>query len=476
MKGTNIGSASHEILMTHTSTAAPNNRAPPSRLMQLAERVRRDLSSAWNEGLDIMVQMVAQELCRRSKLYEGEHGRTMRVLAEEAVGYLDPTFEIGVILTDKWRSWLNALVIEASEVDWALEMESRKPPDMNENDVMSLMGMGSTRGDKGQRRNDDQRDRREERDRSRQRARRDRDHEGHHRHEHGEHEDQYRCEPPWRRRSPSVTFTTSTRGAPATSSTPPAATTALTMSRHTWRCLLGMQDEGPGGNDSEAMDRPIDEIQSQNILATVEDLTAAERLAFLGSLTRFLMEISHQVNQLMLTGASTASEDPEEGAVLMQTSLRKADQARVLFGTIQRSLEGVTKHKCQKARTLHHRVQSRYINMPSSLIPTEAEELMAVLVVFAEENHADCGEVPTDEDFDWTRTWWNQMIHALEPLDEKLENGLTRGDGPSIPTASCAIDLDTPPPEPSNSTILAGGIRRGQGSRGQRDPCNGRGL
>ena len=90
-----------------------------------------------------------------------------------------------------------------------------------------------------------------------------------------------------------------------------------------------MQQDNPGTQEDEYLDRPMDAISSQNILATVETLTPSERAALLGSFLRFMLELAQQVNEIFVTGhSSPAADDGTTGLMLMQQGLALESKLR----------------------------------------------------------------------------------------------------------------------------------------------------
>ena len=68
-------------------------------IQQIVYRVARDLGCAWEEGMETMVRMVAQEVLRLSRVYQGHQGAALATAAAACAAYRDPVFELGIALT-----------------------------------------------------------------------------------------------------------------------------------------------------------------------------------------------------------------------------------------------------------------------------------------------------------------------------------------------------------------------------------------
>ena len=238
---------------------------PVLNAQDLVTRVVEDLGRAWEAGMELTVQMLAQEIQRMAPMYTGNQARVLQLAAEGCRGYVVEGFQVGIVLSPRWSMWINALITDSGN---ALEVGSTAGDFMEETDVSSLMGKDNPhpwrdesrpRG-KGGRAGEGSRGR----DRSRSRERSDtREDEG----ADNKEEDRYRNIPPWATSSSVTPRTrTSARGAYSTTARrldpSRGAITAAALNRHTWRCLLGMQEDNAGTQEDEYLDRPVDAIAS----------------------------------------------------------------------------------------------------------------------------------------------------------------------------------------------------------------------
>ena len=194
-----------------------------------------------------------------------------------------------------------------------------------------------------------------------------------------------------------------------------------------------MQEDNPGTQEDEYLDRPVDAIASQNILATVETLTAAERVAFLGSFLRFMLELAQQVNEIFVTGHSSPSaDDGSTGLMLMQQGLALESRLRITMGMVKDALDKETQFRQHRAAGLRQMVTKEMAaSDPQQL--AELAELEAVLVVYSEEGEQESMQGSANEVAEWIRLWTERLRAAIRP--------------PSSSSTRCdptPIDLDTP--------------------------------
>ena len=437
------------LLEDHYSTSAEMGIAnyenisgpatPPAQQLQLhdlVQRAERDLARAWEAGLDLVVQMVAQEVRRLAFASSGAQRMVLMSVAETCVQYIHPQFELGIVLPPRWRQWLTVLEADSARVQHSSINDNEEGMD---SDAASLMGFGPGKGRSPRRSRSHRRSAPSDR-RTRQRSRRESD-PTNPEHDHEEHHEEHFAAPPWRRPTSAsdctTTRTSQTRNLPRQHD----QWRVLRANRHTWRCLIGLFDEGPGTDDATIQDRPLNETRAANIVATVEDMNYQQRLAFFGTFLRFLLELGQQVHELILTGesgpSSTTATCGDEFTSLMQTSMTQriaAEQRlRVTLTNVQHNLEKIGKHKSQKAHLLQRRLHERYDN---GLLkkPDAITEFEAVLLVVGQDYDPESAETHTCEDTEWVDTWWSRTVDTLRPVEEMTK---------PMPTPSTTIDLDT---------------------------------
>ena len=390
-------------------------QAPRYGVADLMDRAREDLGRAWEEGLDILVQMIAQEIAHIASRHEGDQGQVLRCIASTVAPYRNTQFELGVALPPRWQQWMQALIADSSRVELHREnandhSDGDRSDDFSDaGDATSLMGFSSTRGRARQGEGGPEGDRRTRTTRPRSRSARRRPN-----HTEEEESERYATTPPWRRPEP---MSSSARVAPR-----PTTRDVLRTNRHTWRCLLGMQDEGPGTNESVMHDRPVAPDNAANIEATVEDMTSRQRLIFFGTFLRFLLELSQQVHEIMITGYSGPADVDVggDGSSFMQGRLAVQQKARILLSSVQSSLDQLPQRKSLRARKLHELLKNYFLNVPEHRIPEEVTEFQAVLTVYENEFEDTMASCTEEVDAIWTQTWWKRVLAVVQQLQEGM--------------------------------------------------------
>ena len=200
-----------------------------------------------------------------------------------------------------------------------------------------------------------------------------------------------------------------------------------------------MQEEGPGTTESEYYDRPIDPLCCDNILATIENLSVQEKVAFLGSFVRFILELAQQLNELMITVQSAPSaDDGNTGMMLVQQGLQLHSKLRVTLGTVEHVLNKERIHRPQKPKLLLDHIKKHYPDKDGRVAhkPDEVAEIEAVLLVHSEEGQQICEQAVMEEDKEWARGWWSQLRLALDDHVQRPHSAVGLED--------TTIDLDTP--------------------------------
>ena len=388
---------------------------------QLAQRVRRQLDDLWEQGCDVLVQMMAQELRRLALLRQNEPmGPVLAYIAHQGAAYIHPHFEVGIALPPRWHRWLQSIYVDAfhaarhsdanlnhAQPDARFVEGDSHDSEWREEDVASLVTTGPWRRTVDKRSTD--------RSRSRERSSTIRLTSGTGSRSSA---DDPCIGPPWRTPEPEA-------ASPTTSTTrrlvPPREMSShevLSLNRHTWRNILGMC-AGTGTDLTQILDRPLPEYCMENILATCSSMTSQERLSFLASFTRFILEAAQQVSEVIVLGqrqdATGGDDDPSDHLMLVQTGavLRAA---RAQFQDLQQALEksgGACHHRAQLLRS---QLRRRHCGMPESEIPPDVHALQAMLLVYIAEG-PQTAEVPTEEDISWANSWWDKLTPALMHLD-----------------------------------------------------------
>ena len=478
-----------------TSSSASGMQTPPARpchIDALLREVEVHLSSMMMQGDDLIAQMHGQELRRWAASFQDEPLATYgRMLADAAAEYVVPGFDIGIAYPANEGRWMASVLARVRHIAQDAQ-RNECVPDVNlqfqdataedDGDAVNLMGGRPYPGrGAGQSRCDERsRDRARRRSRSRSRkdrsgrersTRNDRDStEGRDRHARSSRssaaagsareapEARENANPaPCRER-----FTQSTRRlVPPQPSRTEAEESglstrqqALSFNRLTWRTLLGIEDDGPCQDIHRWVPQPLDEVQADNIAATVQDLGDAERLAMTTGFFRYLLELAHQTMQILVTGQpgdprrQFNHEEFDDDIVLMQTELKMVQQARDQFREVQAALETCPGDRRYRAAGLKNMIESRYLGVLTyELWHTSIQELHSVLVVLADDlDLMTCDEMQTD-DKTFAEEWWKKARRHILQIDNAnpMLHGthLVRSRSPT-PDHN-VVDLDTPP-------------------------------
>ena len=187
---------------------------------------------------------------------------------------------------------------------------------------------------------------------------------------------------------------------------------------------------------SQHLEWPLPNYCVQNVAATCSSMTVQERLSFMASFIRCLLEAAQQVSEVVVPGEVPAGMgDADAGVSLVQTAAT-LQRVRLGFQEIQHSLDQCMDASGRRARLLHRRVVNRYYDMPATDIPSEVHALQAMLVVYMGE---DAAERPDEMDIQWINRWWRTIVAGLDELDANAGLPLhpQSDEGP--------VDLDTPP-------------------------------
>ena len=97
----------------HADQEVYGGETPPPPIFhpaELAGRAREQLGDLWEQGLDILAQMLAQELQRLAQRETDPCAhRILQSIADEASMYIPPNMEVGVLLAPRWIHWLQDL-------------------------------------------------------------------------------------------------------------------------------------------------------------------------------------------------------------------------------------------------------------------------------------------------------------------------------------------------------------------------------
>ena len=418
----------------------------------LRARVLHALGSLWDHDEDIMAQRVAQEIRDLSVLFRfHRQGALLARLAAVAAVYRVDNMDIGDILTPWWSQWTVALVADAERCVQQPEPDS---------DDSCLMGF---KGKKGNVRISPRRRRHRSRTPAEERPWRQAAREEQERREEGRRPDpvdphEHR---PWRS-TQRVPQDTSANITPAPSSTrrigtAPSSLAAdtLSLNRHTWRSLLCMEPDGPGVDLNRTLNDPLDAEQMDNVQATAENMGPGERLAFVASLMQFLMEVGHQVASHLVVTASDSAEQTyadNEGHSLMQTSTTPRPKPEDGLQQIQMSLEKGM-HKRQRSSLLVRRL----LDEPVLTAHAGLETVLAMLLVYRDDNHADMDETTSEADKAWVEhyvTFLKTWVQTASTVPVEYVD---------TPPAGVGLDSEAHAPRTRSRS-------RGSGSRSCTDP------
>ena len=438
------------ITYSHEATSpsdASGMRTPPPPCLSveaILSQMEEDLAALWESGQEVTVTMLAQEISRLAQDYEppSTTHNIFRVLAGISRAYLAPGMELGIALAPRWTQWLNSLESNVRRTAHALDDLPSGTEDEEEGAI--FMGHPSKKGSNKRVRDGSDRRRRRTRTTSTSIA--------------------PWTTAPWRkdradrregRREPE----------PTSSRTPPTTANATrSANRMTWRTLLGMNDSGPCLNMSAHVPSALDEDQSNNIQATLENMTLEERMTLLSGFSCFMQELCVEVMTLFVVrahedaqlgtnapryGTDDGDEDEEpDNMMTMQLSTTSLDLARTMFGNVQTSLDKMGVHKTQRAAALLRALRPIMQGMSPSLLE-EAQGLVAVLIVLSHENPPDAEETFDDQDNAWVNAWTQHLRGMVQQVAQR--------EGQSSSSTGIGTVMVDSQDTPSTDAVVAGG-------------------
>ena len=144
-----------------------------------------------------------------------------------------------------------------------------------------------------------------------------------------------------------------------------------------------MSEEGPCQDLDAPIESPLDESQLQNIQATVEDMTAADRVRFMTSFMRFLLELAHQVGVALSAdlpnGTLQNAHHDDDVTTLMQVPDSVMDKTRVLTESLHQDLETMQRHRRQKVQALRREIRATHGDNLHLTSTEEIQNLLAML-------------------------------------------------------------------------------------------------
>ena len=432
------GSNGYELLAhitySHEATSPSNAsgmRTPCLSVETILSQMEEDLAALWESGQEVTVNMLAQEISRLAQDHEppSTTHNIFRVLAGISQAYLAPGMELGIALAPRWTQWLNSLESNVRRTAHALDDLPSGTEDEEEGAI--FMGHPSKKGSNKKVRDGSDRRRRRTRTTSTSLA--------------------PWTTAPWRKDRAEPDRRDSRRGHEPTSSSTPSTTAnaARSANRMTWRTLLAMNDSGPCLNMSAHIPSALDEDQSNNIQATLENMTLEERMTLLSGFSCFMQELCVEVMTLFVvrahedaqmgtnatqagTDAGREDEDEEpDNMMTMQLSTTSLDLARTMFGNVQTSLD---KMKLQ--------------GMSPSLLE-EAQSLVAVLIVLSHENPPDAEETYDDQDNAWVNAWTQHLRGMVQQIAQR--------EGQSASSTGVGTVMVESQDTPSTDALVAGG-------------------
>ena len=210
------------------------------------------------------------------------------------------------------------------------------------------------------------------------------------------------------------------------------------MNRVTWRSLLCMNESTPDHDSENETPNPLNNTQMTNIISTLEGMMAQDRLLFMCSLVRFVLEMTQQISIAMATDQGPpVHDDPpgeDDNVMMMQTGLTLLNFARDKFNNIHHDLEKMGVHRCQRARALMQALESTWGPDIHQAVSADVQGLLAVLMVHGQERAADAEAPTTMEDQAWARTW-------LEEIRQTISDILRL---PAQVADNTVVDVDTP--------------------------------
>ena len=522
---------------TSNATGPPTPEPPVWEVERLGDEVCRHVATLDMLGDHLIAQMLAQELHRWAGFsLPGIHGRCLTYLAGLVQEYRVPGMEIGVVLGPLEGRWLSHILACASRaVDpQGVAADSTTTTTLEtafeHEDVVSFMGgraakgqgrspspsQGRHRGGRPRSRSTRRERRGDDRDQERgdDRDDRERDDAGAWRGPHpwslasrsmgsaSAHRDSSSHNRPRQRNPPREdrTETTSTRClAPGTPTTPSMSERqrALSFNRLTWRNLLGIEDEGPGLDLDRFVPRPLDETQAENVAATVQTLDDSQRVAFMGAFIRYILEVTHQTTQIIITGdpgdpnrpfhhddfddtmmtqtytrppssqykprdtqclrplppmvpqhhsTDTPARAESDEVYFVQTTAKLLHEAREMFNALQRELERGEGRRTFRAGWILRHLEARYLGvLPHEYWCTTVQEVHAMLVVISDGNQGMPEDQHDSADEQFALEWWRKLRRFLLLIDKR--NSLLQGTHlVAADQEPEPIDLDTPPP------------------------------
>ena len=198
----------------------------------------------------------------------------------------------------------------------------------------------------------------------------------------------------------------------------------MSMARHTWRRrnVLCIADDGPSTDLRQIHDEPLDRAQIDNIGATIETMDSVERMTFMTSLLRFLMEISQQVCSIMLTAplpdrARPPRPESDEHSLMQNFVAKPTPQDE--YGYLQHSLDKSSSHRHHKAKFL----LEYFLAADDLRTNPDAQQIIAMLLVYRDEVHPDQAEPAVPEDHQWAINWWRKLrcLPTLRVVPERGE-------------------------------------------------------
>ena len=399
-------------------------------LRVLVQDLVESLHDYYQGGLCVIAQMIAQEIDRETRDHANTRmGDLLLHLQERAMPFLTPGMEVGIALPDDaslmLRQLLHSVQTLASEVP---APSSDHTPEATSDESVLMMTGGAPGGRDG----DDWRDWQDGRAKRNYHA------------PTGRPQDAW-TKAPWKRAKKPKT---SSSAAPTSSPTMSGITTSSTRSfpatsrpddpsrlraHYEWRCLLDMQEEAPGGEDT-AVD-PLLQHQLDNIQATYRHLGPHDRIQISIDLIRFVGRLLMQAADAAELGSQGANDeetagDPSEGdaQALMQTQMtaRNVDRHCANLRQIVLELSDILgRHEHPGAATVLLRfLRSRYLGLPYEYWRAETQSLLSALVAAS----WDEGEEYTVQSVgpDFIRQWWGRLLPCLiqlDSLDPNLEAG-----------------------------------------------------
>ena len=227
-----------------------------------------------------------------------------------------------------------------------------------------------------------------------------------------------------------------------------------------------MNESGPGMDLEAQIPCPLDEVQCGNLEATIQGLTAHERMTLMSGFTCLMHELCVQVVSIFVTtmaqeGMTTSdtggmgtsarngtdadhAEDDEaeweedDNLMTMQLSPGLLTKTRATFDGIQTSLDGQGPRRPILANALLKKLKTMLSEAGTGLA-TEMEGLVAVLMVYATESVAPEEQDVVSEDSTWVTTWHRRLLHLIHEAQQ--------GEMDQSSSSTTAILIDSQLPE-----------------------------